>query len=143
MEDSAVIKLPILHRSTPYVYVKMDLSSKSYRLSANYKYLNEQYNLKINFIRDFNKIDCVNNKYFSVDTTDDISVLLKNSTEWQTWNMGDSVKGLLISRLIVTEGSDTNTIIVLKRFYDDDINYSLFFASTKYYTIDQFLGDTK
>lgn len=141
--DSLSLKIPILHRTVPYIYIKTSITCNSYRLSGNYKYLNEHYNLKINFIRDLDKInnDNKNNKYFILDNNNNINI--KDGDKWQKWKIGsDTNNELHISRLIVDSALGASTIIILQRKYFEDINYSIFFSSTNYFNINSFLQES-
>ena len=143
-DDTISIKIPILHRTIPYVYIKASTVCNSYRLSGNYKYLNEHYQLKINFIRDLHKVEKYHwaNKYFNIDNNCNIEIDLNSN--WQTWNLSDTPNNILtINRLIVKDALGDSTIIVLNRNYNSDLNSSLFFASSEYFSINQFLDAHK
>jgi hypothetical protein len=131
------IKVPIMHRSVPYVYLKMSNDCNRYRLSANYKYLNENYNLKMNFIRDLEKIYNNNNKFFNIV---DNKIIIKDrvqAAKYQTWEVGDDFNKLNITRIIF----EATTILILHRDYKGDINHSLFYASTDDIDLNIFLGE--
>jgi hypothetical protein len=140
-DDTISIKIPILHRTIPYVYIKASTVCNSYRLSGNYKYLNEHYNLKINFIRDLIKIDGNHwdNKYFSIDPFGNVTT--KEKSLWQEWCLNAAQDNtLMIYRLIIKDEKGDSTLIILNREYKDEKNSSVFFASNCYYNINQFLS---
>lgn len=141
-DDTISIKIPILHRTIPYIYIKASTVCNSYRLSGNYKYLNEHYNLKINFIRDLTKISewNWNNSYFNINN--DVSIGIKTKHDWQTWNLShDTHNSLSINRLIIKSDKGDSTIIILNRDYRGETNSSVFFSSNCYYNINQFLEE--
>ena len=139
MEQKAItLKVPVLYRSVPYVYIKMNNIDNRYRLSGNYKYLNEHYGLKINMIRDFDKIEHSSNKYFSIV---DNSIDLFKKSDWQNWKMGEGDNTLLVQRMIINHEKENHTIIILTRNFKGDINSSIFFCSPSYYNINHFLED--
>lgn len=143
--DDINFKIPILHRTVPYVYVKMNNLNNRYRLSCNYKYLNEHYGLQINFIRDLTKIEYPVNTFFKIIDNkiklSDLSDLsdLKNLEKVvnQTWELGDENNSLKIVRLI----HDKCTIIIFHRVFKEDENYSIFYASDSIPNINTFLKD--
>lgn len=83
------IKIQLFHETDPFIYIQHDLNSKRYRISTNYEFLNNEYNLKIQFIRDFNNIKkIISNKYnkhhknniFDIfDYKDNSSIFFKNN----------------------------------------------------------------
>ena len=135
-------KIPILHRTVPYVYVKMNNFNNRYRLSCNYRYLNEHYGLKINFIRDLTKLEKLENTFFKItDNTiklNDLNMLkdLKKVVN-QTWELGSDKNTLKIVRLI----HDKCTMIIFHRIFENDENYSIFYASKTIPNINTFLKD--
>ncbi len=140
MENTSVLKIPILHRTVPYIYVRMEHLTNRYRVSANYQYLNSNYGLKLSLIRDLEKIFNQDNKYFKIK---DSQILKETTTDnWQDWNMIHEGNSLLISRLLVQRKDSLTSLIVLNRNFEDDKDSSIFFASDKYFTIDQFLEDS-
>ncbi len=147
-----VIQIPIMYRSVPYVYIKINDVDNKYRLSANYKYLNEHYNLRMNMIRDFNKIDIKEtiNPITKESTNQKETpwfVIYNNSTivvrceqEWQNWEMGSGNNTLNVKRIIIPQGDSISTIMIFYRRYFDEYNCSLFFSSNKFYNINELLG---
>ena len=131
--DKISLKIPIMHRTVPYVYIKMSLINDRYRLSANYKYLNEQYKLKMSFIRNFEDIYNHNNKYFEI--IDNMITIKdhKNQTSSQSWEMGSGENTLKIIRIIYIDSS----LIYLFREYKGVKNCSIFFSSTELSSINQ------
>ena len=139
MDDFINKKIQISYREVPYIYVKMSTINNSYRLSANYKYLNEQYNLKINFLRNLDTL--FNNEIFIIKDQG-IHLNKKFMDMSQSWRIQDNeLNNLNVTRLILNDKYE-NSIIILKRDYFGDINYSLFFCSTFYHSLAEFLKDT-
>lgn len=123
MSDHTSLKIPIMHRNNPYIYIRINNNDDHYRISMNYKYLNEHYNLKLKFIRDFSKIDNHDNKFFKI--VDDI-IYPKNIGYTQTITLGTDRNKCIIYRIIYEKTS----IMIFKRMYEDSPeNYSIFFAS--------------
>jgi len=134
MEYSS-LKIPITYRSAPYVYIKINNNSKRYRLSCNYKYLNEHYGLKMKFIRDLDNIYYPINKYFNIV---DNEILINNDLDslYQTWDLGSDENTLKITRIL----NDDVVFLILHRVYDGEYDYSIFYGSKKYNTINELLG---
>jgi len=138
MEKYESHKVPISEGSAPFVYMRLALDDKSYRLSGNYKYLNDHYNLKLNFIRDLEKIYPENqtNTLFKIENN---MILIKDLLNWKKFEFGESDNTLNVYRLLLGEDS----IMILHRNYLGDEDYSLFFSSTKLYNINQKLKELK
>lgn len=132
------LRVPVLFRSVPYVYIKMNSIDNRYRLSGNYKYLNEHYGLRMNMIRDFTKIDNHSNRYFEIVSG---IAYVKHESDWQNWKMGKDNNILTIQRRIVQHKDISNTIMILTRKYYDETNSSIFFCSNQHYDINQFLDE--
>jgi len=139
-EKTFTTKVPIFNRSVPYIYIKMNDIDSKYRVSSNYKYLNEQYNLKINFIRDLDKISNKNNEFFILDSSNIKPVgdfeLIK--CEINDTNYTNIYKTIITEK--VYNKTETTTLMIIERVYREDINYSVFFTSTLYYSLDEFIG---
>jgi len=134
--ENLSLKVPVLHRTAPFIFLKMNKYNKNYRLSANYKYLNSKYDLKMNFIRDLDKIHYPDNKFFTIKEN---VIYLKKNNNIQEWLLKESEDNTLyISKIIY----DDTSIMVLKRIFQDDINYSIFFGSLSYYNLNHFLEES-
>ncbi len=136
MENYESYKVPISHRTSPYVYMRLSSIDHAYRLSGNYKYLNEHYNLKLNFIRDLDKVYDKNkdNELFIIE---DNHIKIKEINKWQTYSFGTVDNALLVYRILL----GTDTIMVLHRKYKGEDDFSLFFSSTTLYNINQRLEE--
>jgi len=141
-KKESVLKVPILHRTVPYIYVKMNDTDEKYRISANYKYLNEHYNLKIGMIRDFSKINIKENNnqketpWFVIYNK---TIQVRHEQEWQNWEMGSGDNTLIVKRIIIPHDDGMSTIIIFYRRFKEEYNCSLFFSSDKFYSINELL----
>ena len=137
------VKVQITKNALPYIYLKISDDSNRYRLSANYRYINEHYNFKMNFIRNLDNIFPQNNKIFTIqdnkiNISSDIDKIVEEEIEEiEEIVVGKGLNTLNIIKIII----GCTSIILFKRIYHDDENHSLFFASTKYNTINQFLEE--
>jgi hypothetical protein len=124
----------------PYFFIRWSKEDKRYRISASFKYLNLNYGLHINIIRDFTKID-----YLELD--------LESSKD----NKGHNIKFLLsllnkhiigdnnidhdldyIECLDLTEGTQ---VFFIKRIYDDYPNYTIVFFSLNHWSFNDYLKE--
>ena len=138
MKNYESFKVQISHKTSPYIYMRLSLDDRSYRLSGNYKYLNEHYNLKLNFIRDLGKVYDQNkdNELFIID---DDRIEIKEINKWQKYSFGTIDNSLLVYHILL----GTDTIMILHRNYKGDEDFSLFFSSNNLYNINQKLGEIK
>ncbi len=135
-----ILKIPLNNNDTPHVFVKMNDIDNRYRISVNYQYLNEKYGLKMKMIRDLNKIE-KENDYFQI-TNNVVKIKYKPiqpTPPIQTWQLGRLDNTIDVQRMLIQKGGTLTTLLIFKRNYYDDINYSIFFSSNHYNTINEFL----
>lgn len=130
------IQIPLTTYNSPYIFVKINDIDDRYRISVNYKYLNENYNLKLKMIRNFDQIKNTCNQYFKIV---DNQIYFESDKQWV---LGTEKNSVIIDRRIITENNHKSTIIFFKRIYNDTVNQSLFFSSDYYNTINEFLKES-
>jgi len=132
--DNKVFKLSLFDSKLPFVFIKIAKYSNNYRISTNYEFLNLNYNLKINYIRDVKKIDKnhlfeISSKNFKIK--DKLSFLKKlhisNDNYIKIYNYIDK--------------NYNTSIYIFERVYNNDINVSLLFTSEIFYNINDYLID--
>lgn len=159
IKDSLVIRVPLLIDNDPFFYIKLNKLSNNYRVSFNYDHLNKMYGIKFNFIRNFDKIHIKNNCLFTIlnnnitlgkidslssNNISELSKLYYISKEDFNVKVLDSTitNNCSITKLTFkskVDKTDITTIFILKRLYDDTVNYSILFSSCNYYKLDDFL----
>lgn len=118
------LKIPIMHQTCPYIYLRIGQDSNRYRISMNYKYLNEHYNLNLNFIRDLSKIHNHDNIFFKIENN---IIYPKNIGHTQTIKLGNNNNNKCIVHKIIYKKT---CIMVFERIFEDEVsNFSIFFAS--------------
>lgn len=144
------IKIQLFKEPNPFIFIQNDLYSKRYRISTNYKYLNEQYGLKIQFLRDFNKIESLpRNSLFKVvrgsaNYSDSMYFTTREyqDLEFKHEPIADTKTCFKVSYYNYgsLKNSDRTVLFVFHKVYEEigetDTNYSLFFASEKYFLKD-------
>lgn len=138
-------------KDEPFYIIKMNKSNNLYRVSLNYEHINKLYGLRINFIRNLEKVSNRSNKLFKI-SNDKISInpdfkLLNNlykieKDETFIKNFEDKINNCKIIKYIFIDKYNSNnvsSIFILKREYKADCNYSILFSSTSFYSIDDFL----
>lgn len=154
ISDQLIIKVPLMLQSDkdePFYIIKMNKANNLYRVSLNYEHINKLYGLRINFIRNLDKISNRSNKLFKI-SNDKISInpdfkLLNNLykiEKFETFikNFEDKINNCKIIKYIFIDKYNSNnvsSIFILKREYKADCNYSILFSSTSFYSIDDFL----
>ena len=151
ISDQLIIKVPLMVKQEPFYIIKMNKANNLYRVSLNYEHLNKLFGLKINFIRNLNKISNKANKVFKI-TKDEIvlnsdydfkSNLYKvEKFETLVKNFEGNINNCKIIKYVFVDKYDSNnvsSIFILKREYKTDCNYSILFSSTSFYNIDDFL----
>jgi hypothetical protein len=142
------IKIQLFKEPNPFIFIQNDLYSKRYRISTNYKYLNEQYGLKIQFLRDFNKIENLpKNSLFKVGGGYSMNSIYFTTREYQDLEfrhepIADTKTGFKVSHYNYgsLKNGDRTVLFIFNKDYEEmgetDTNYSLFFASEKYFLKD-------
>ena len=155
ISDQLIIKVPLMLQSDkdePFYIIKMNKSNNLYRVSLNYEHINKLYGLRINFIRNLEKVSNRSNKLFKI-SNDKISInpdfkLLNNlykieKDEAFIKNFEDKINCCKIIKYSFIDKYDSNgvtTIFIIKRDYENDCNFSILFSSVKFYNIDDFLA---
>ncbi len=138
MDCTLTKKIGLLSRTSPFIFLKLDKISDRYRISANYKYLNTTFNLKINYIRDLGKIQNSVNGLFTIQESgiQDISDVFKR------FKVKVENNNYCIVYKHLEEDDDTkNSILIFERYHNGTINYSVLFVSTEFFNIDQYLDN--
>jgi hypothetical protein len=156
------IRVQLFHEPNPFIYIQHDLDSKRYRVSTNYQYLNTEYNLKIQFIRNFGQYDLetlINNPlieilkhpsksqneltysvYFKTKQYQELE--FKNSITNETNNISNNLKIFKYIYGSVNNNNRTSVIIFNKKFGNDS-NYSMLFVSEQFANVIDFLNYLK
>lgn len=128
--DTITTKVPIKIGGTdtqPYFFIKWACADKRYRISASFKYLNTNYGLHINIIRDFNKIK-------AEDATDKIKYLLSLINKLSAKNI---TAGLNYSSYC--DDAEETEIFFIEREYNGEINKVIVFFSLKHWSFNDYL----
>lgn len=145
------IRIQLFKETNPFIYIQNDLDSRRYRISTNYEYLNSKYNLKIQFIRDLNKLDkrigsqnlimdwLIHKEQQSIYFKDDIQL---NVEELEFKFNSDSIWNIFkVFRYSYGDKEHNNrtSILIFNKKFGNDSGYSLFFASESFLNIEDFL----
>lgn len=152
IENNLNIRIQLFREPNPFIYIQHDLNSKRYRVSTNYKYLNEEYKLKIQFIRNFSALDIkYRNSLIEIlshpgKDFKDYSVFFKctdfEELEFKNENTYGSSSLKLFKFIVGSKNSNNRTsIIIFNKRYLTESSYSLFFSSEKFNNLDEFLID--
>jgi hypothetical protein len=156
------IRIQLFHEPNPFIYIQHDLESKRYRVSTNYQYLNTEYNLKIQFLRNFNQYhsdELINNPLIEVlkhpgkntnELTYSIYFKFKQYQELEFKNITGTDNDLISNNLKIfkyiygtIEESNRTSVIIFNKKFGNDSNYSLLFTSEKFINIIEFLSYLK
>ena len=153
------IRIQLFKESNPFIYIQNDLDSKRYRISTNYEYLNSKFNLRIQFVRDFNKLEKLGSKRSDIKTNtliewlifkDQQSIYFKDPSSVEvdemefkynsvavndTWNIFKIFKYTFGTY----EQKNRTSVLIFNKKFGDDSSYSLFFSSEKFVNLDEFL----
>ncbi len=148
-DNNLNIRIQLFREPNPFIYIQHDLSSKRYRVSTNYKYLNEEYKLKIQFIRNFSALDIKHeNSLIEIlsHSSLNFSVFFKctNFEELEFKHENEyGTSSLKLFKFIdgSKECNNRTSIIIFNKRYLAETSYSLFFTSEKFNNIDEFLVD--
>lgn len=139
-------------KDEPFYIIKMNKANNLYRVSLNYEHLNKLFGLRINFIRNLEKVSNKSNKLFKI-SGETISInpdfKLSNNLykvekdEGFIKNYEDKINCCKIIKYSFIDKYDPNnvtTIFIIKRDYEDNCNFSILFSSINFYNIDDFLA---
>jgi len=136
-KDTITQKISIFDNPLPFFYIKMDKLSNKYRISLNYEYLNIKYNLKINYIRDLDKID--KNLLFEICNENNVSIEESPAVRY----IKDEFKITDDNYLEISKYEDDyyvgTVFYIFKRVYKDDVSYSVLFFSDIFFNLNMFL----
>ena len=155
IKNSLIIKTPLMIESEPFFYIKMNKDCNNYRVSFNYDHLNKTYGIKFNFIRNLGKISIKKNDIFDI-INDRVNIIYDDKNQKLKDGLYNIQKELFNAKVLDSKinnscqitkfifknkyaDDDLTTIFILKRIYENDVNYSMLFSSRKYYKIDDFL----
>ena len=123
----------------PHFFIKLDNTEKRYRISASFKYLNENWGLKINIIRDMNKIPksslitkTADNLSFDSEIASDLGLELDRRTD---------IQDLVIERIF--DANSETVVFIISRTYDSDRNTALVFFSKNFWNVEEFFNEKK
>jgi hypothetical protein len=151
------IKLQLFYEKDPFIFIQNNLNSKRYRISTNFEYLNKQYNLKLQYIRDFDNLHPLykklKNELFEIIKHKDgnSSICFKNQDKFEELIFKiEADNGLNILKIYKYISGNkklknrSSLIIFNKIGYDlnnieSSSNYSLFFASENNTTLEDIL----
>ncbi len=136
-EDIVTEKIKLYTRNLPYIYLKYNINSNRYRISSNYEFLNKNYDLKIQYIRDLNKID-KNNILFNIK---DKCITLKDDDKFDKDTFKEDDLNFVNVYKYINHNFKKTIIFIFKRVYKDDINYSIFFSSDVFYSLNEYLNN--
>jgi hypothetical protein len=147
IENNLNIRIQLFREPNPFIYIQHDLGSKRYRVSTNYKYLNEEYKLKIQFIRNFSALDIkYKNSLIEIlsHSGQNFSVFFKCTNFEEIEFKHDTETGSSSLKLFkFIDGNKSNddrtSIIIFNKRFCSESSYSLFFASEKFNNLDEFL----
>lgn len=139
-------------KDEPFYIIKMNKLNNLYRVSLNYEHLNKLYGLRINFIRNLEKVSNKSNKLFKISgqiininpefkLTNNLYKVEKD--EGFVKNYEDKINCCKIIKYSFIDKYDQNnvtTIFIIKRDYEDNCNFSILFSSANFYNIDDFLA---
>lgn len=122
----------------PHFFIKVDTIDKRYRISASFKYLNQTWDLKINIIRDLNKIN-----YNKIITESDDSIIfsdeaLKILPQYNIYF--DNISGIdnvYIQRMF--DPINSTVIFIITRTHKEDQNTTVIFFSKDFWEINSYL----
>ena len=155
ISDQLIIKVPLMiqkDKDEPFYIIKMNKLNNLYRVSLNYEHLNKLYGLRINFIRNLEKVSNKSNKLFKISgQTISINPEFKltnnlykvEKDEGFVKNYEDKINCCKIIKYSFIDKYDQNnvtTIFIIKRDYEDNCNFSILFSSVNFYNIDNFLA---
>ena len=155
ISDQLIIKVPLMvqkDKDEPFYIIKMNKLNNLYRVSLNYEHLNKLYGLRINFIRNLEKVSNKSNKLFKISgQTISINPEFKltnnlykvEKDEGFVKNYEDKINCCKIIKYSFIDKYDQNnvtTIFIIKRDYEDNCNFSILFSSVNFYNIDDFLA---
>ncbi len=155
ISDQLIIKVPLMiqkDKDEPFYIIKMNKLNNLYRVSLNYEHLNKLYGLRINFIRNLEKVSNKSNKLFKISgQTISINPEFKltnnlykvEKDEGFVKNYEDKINCCKIIKYLFIDKYDQNnvtTIFIIKRDYEDNCNFSILFSSVNFYNIDDFLA---
>lgn len=155
ISDQLIIKVPLMiqkDKDEPFYIIKMNKLNNLYRVSLNYEHLNKLYGLRINFIRNLEKVSNKSNKLFKISgqiisinpefkLTNNLYKVEKD--EGFVKNYEDKINCCKIIKYSFIDKYDQNnvtTIFIIKRDYEDNCNFSILFSSVNFYNIDDFLA---
>lgn len=121
--------------SQPHFFIKVDTIDKRYRISASFKYMNQTWDLKINIIRDLNKI--FQNKIIKpnagVISPDIISKLQENRIHIDKLN---NIPDVEVMRLF--DPIRNTFVFIITRSFKENKNTSVVFFSKDFWDINEY-----
>ena len=129
-ENIQTIKVNIYNYDTepPYFYIRNNLSTKNYRISISFKYLNDKFGLNIGVIRDFSKFKLSESK---------LNLFLSLFKPFQKIIINDME--ISIKKLYFSGYTEHTNIFLISKKYKNTYSTTLAYFSTEYYNINNFL----
>lgn len=124
-------------KKDPHFYVKVDPNDKRYRISASFKYLNEIWDLKINIIRNINKIK--ENKILNPNYDNTII----NFKGWAVDNENfyfdqTEILDTTVSRLF--DPKNNTVLFLITREFQGNYNTAVVFFSKDFWNLNSYLA---
>ncbi len=138
-DDFNTTEIPILLKEVPlqdthpYFYLKWFRHNKRFRISISFKYLHKHWDLRVNIIRNLEKISEDNLKF--------IYELLKNGSAFRKINYKDKQNNLGFWHLVDSENS--GEIFLFDRIYHGEKSSLLVFFSEKHWDMNSYLEVAK
>lgn len=133
-QETEITKVPIgiVKDTQPYFFIKWARNDKRYRVSASFKYLNTNYGLHINIIRDLNKESTINPPANKIKF---LLSLLNN----QDYNIISST----LKYVNYIDKDEETEIFFIKRSFNGEDNHVLVFFSLKYWSLNDYVNILK
>ncbi len=140
-KDSTLTKkICLLHKFSPFIFLKLDYESARYRISTNYEFLNKNFNLKINYIRDLEKVDRLDNSIFEIKD----NKIIPDQEYFKSFRIDvSSTNYCTVHKYLDKTEENVSSILIFERVYiekdEKDTNYSILFVSDEFFSFNSYL----